>query len=297
MLIKELTITNNRGDSIQFGRHFRLSDDFQLSGLKATVNYSSSTSNGSHYQNTKLENRDYDIPFFIDRKRNSVEWIEERRNEAYKVFNPSTNPMRIDIVTKSGHEYYLNANLEGAPTFLQGFENDNYAWLKGLLQFSSGDPYIYEKEAKSVDVALWIPMFEFPLEIPEEGIEMGQRSQSLIVNVLNDGQQPTGMTIRFRALGTLSNPSLLNVNTYQSLKLNTGMIAGDLIEVSTYRGRRTVTLIRNNIRMDIFNSLDFPDNAIFLQLEIGDNLFRYDADDGLDNLEVSMNFNPRRIGV
>lgn len=295
MLIKELKITNSRGDSIDFGRHFRLVDDFELSGLQASVNYSSSTSNGSHYQNTKLENRDFDIPFFIDRKRNDDAWIEQKRNEAYRVCNPSTNPMRIDFVTKSGEEYFINGNLEGAPTFLKGFENDNYAWLKGLLQFSSGDPYIYEKEAKTVDIALWIPSFEFPLEIPEEGIEMGYRSQSLIVNVLNEGQQPTGMAIRFRALGTLSTPSLLNVNTYQELKLNTGMVAGDVIEVSTYRGRRTVTRIRNNVRTDIFDSLDL--SSKFLQLDIGDNLFRYDAVDGLDNLEVSMTFNPRRIGV
>lgn len=295
MLIIELKITNRRGDSIEFGRHFKLADDFNLSGLAAEVNYASSTANGSHYQNTKLGNRDYDIPFFIDRKGNNTEWIEARRNEAYKVFNPTTNPMRIDFTTKAGQEYFLNANIEGAPTFMQGFENDNKAWLSGLLQFTSGDPYIYEKESKTVDVALWVPSFEFPLEIPEEGIEMGYRSQSLIVNVLNDGQESTGMIIRFRALGTLEKPSLLNVNSYESLKLNIEMIAGDVIEVSTYRGRRTILLTRNNVTTSVFNTLKMP--FTFLQLEIGDNLFRYDADSGLENLEVSMNFNPRRIGV
>lgn len=296
MVIKELKITNSRGDSITFGRNFRLPEGFKLSGLGADVNYASSTADGSHYQNSKLKNRDFDIPFFIDRKGNSDQWIEDKRNESYKVFNPSANPMRIDLVTIARSEYFLNANLEGAPTFLRGFENDNKSWLKGLLQFSCGDPYIYESETKKADIALWIPSFDFPLEITsDEGIEMGYRSQSLIVNVLNNGQSPTGMIIRFRALGTLLNPMLLNVNTYEQLKLNTKMIAGDVIEVSTYRGIRSVMLTRNNSKTNVFNTLDLQ--SVFLQLEIGDNLFRYDADEGLDNLEVSMIFNPRRIGV
>jgi len=115
------------------------------------------------------------------------------------------------------------------------------------------------------------------------------------VNVLNDGQESTGMIIRFKALGTLVNPSLVNVNTYEELKLNTIMQAGDVIEVSTYQRKKSVTLIRNGVKTNIFNSLDL--NSKFLQLEIGDNLFRYNADDGLDNLEISMIFTPRLLGV
>lgn len=295
MIIKNMTITNNRGDSITFGRHFRITDDFVMSGLTASVNYSDSTADGSNYQNTRLENRDFDIPFFIYRTITESWWIEDKRNEAYKVFNPKANPFRIDIITKNGEEYYLNANLEGSPSFPLGFENNNNEWQKGLLQFSCNDPYFYSKDAQNVDIALWVGAFEFPLEIPEEGIEMGYRSPSLIVNVLNDGQETTGMTIRFKALGTLTNPSLINVKTYETLKINTTMQGGDVIEVTTYLRNKKVKLIRNGVETNIFNLLDL--SSTFLQLEIGDNLFRYNADSGIDNLEVSMNFTPRLLGV
>jgi hypothetical protein len=296
MLVKELKITNNRDDSITFGRHFRLDGEVDLSGLDASVNYSESTADGSHYQNTKLENRDFEIPFFIYRSIKDSWWIEQQKNLAYKVFNPKANPFRIDFTTEAGEEYYLNANLESAPIFATEEENNNAGWLNGLLQFSANDPYIYRKNAQRVDIALWVPAFEFPLEIPaDEGIEMGYRIPSLIVNVLNDGQESTGMIIRFKALGTLVNPSLVNVNTYEELKLNTIMQAGDVIEVSTYQRKKSVTLIRNGVKTNIFNSLDL--NSKFLQLEIGDNLFRYNADDGLDNLEISMIFTPRLLGV
>ena len=295
MIIKNMTITNVRGDSITFGRHFKLYEDFSLSGLSASVNYSESTADGSSYQNTKLENRDFDIPFFILKEIVDSWWIEQKRHEAYKVFNPKFNPFRIDLTTKSGEEYYINANLEGAPSFPTGFDNDNRDWQKGLLQFSANDPFIYKKDAVSVEVATWIGSFEFPLEIPEEGIEMGYRSPSLIVNVLNNGQETTGMMIRFRALGTLTNPSLFNVNTREELKINITMQGGDIIEISTYSRRKTITLIRNGVETNIFNNLDL--SSKFLQLDIGDNLFRYNAEDGLDNLEVSINFTPRLLGV
>lgn len=104
------------------------------------------------------------------------------------------------------------------------------------------------------------------------------------------------MSIRFLALSEVVNPKLLNVNTYEAFNLNYTMLPGDVIEVSTYKGKRSIFLIRNNEKSNIFNALDF-DTSKFLQLEPGDNLLRYDASSGLDFLEVSVEFTPKRIGV
>lgn len=295
MIIKELKITNNRGDSIKFGRHFRLTNGLDLSNLSANVNYSESTSDGAHYQNTKLNVREFDIGFYISIDINEKWWIEEKRQELFRVLNPKNNPMRLDFVTKAGHSHYLTANLITAPVLPQGNENSNKSWQKGLLQFVATDPYIYEANSTKVDIALWIPSFEFPLELVEEGIELSFRSQSLIVNVYNDGQESTGMFIRFNALSEVVNPKLLNVNTYEEFKLNFVMQPGDIVEVSTFKGKRSIILNRNNVKTNIFNTLDL--SSTFLQLDVGDNLFRYDADSGLDFLEVSITYTPRRIGV
>lgn len=296
MIIKNMTITNSFGDSITFGHHFRLIDDFEMSGLRASINYSDTISDGSRYQNTKLENRDFDIPFLIYKSIRDPYWIEEKRSEAFVVFNPKANPFRIDFKTKSGEEYYIHANLEGTPSFPSNFENSNNVWQKGLLQFNANDPYFYKKDAVNVDIALWVPAFEFPLEMTQEtGIEMGHREQSLIVNVHNDGQEATGMKIRFKALGTLTNPSIININTYEVFKMNITMSAGDVIEVSTYKGSKTAKLIRDGTKTNVFNFIDL--SSTFPQLNIGDNLFRYNADCGIDNLEVSINFTSRLLGV
>lgn len=295
MLINELKITNKSGDSIKFGHHFRLIEGLDLSSLGANVSYSESTKDGASYQRTTLNIRNFDLSFFIHIASREKWWIEERRQELFKILNPKLNPMRIDFVTKGKESYYLNANLEGSPILPQGFENDNKQWQKGLLQFTANDPFIYESKIQSVDVATWIGAFEFPLEIPEEGIEMGYRVESLIANVFNGGQESTGMLMRFRALGTVVNPSLINVNTYEEFKLNITMQGGDVIEVSTYQGRKTITLIRNNVRSNIFSARQLLSK--FLQLEVGDNLFRYDAESGIDSLEIQMQFTPRLLGV
>lgn len=295
MIVKELKITNSNGDSIQFGRHFRLKNGFDLSDLGANNSYSDSAGDGAKYQKTSLEIRNFDIDFFIYINGRDKWWIEERRRELFRVFNPKHNPMRLDFRTKGEESYYLTANLEGTPSLPQGFENVNFNWQKGLLQFTANDPFIYASSSTLVDIASWIGAFEFPLEIVEEGIEMGYRAPSLIANVINDGDNETGMIIRFKALASLSNPSLININTYETFKLNVDMVGGDVIEVSTYIGKKSVTLIRNNVRRNIFNTVDLM--SIFLQLTPGDNLFRYNADSGVDNLEVSMHFTKRFVGV
>ncbi|RPJ97294.1 phage tail family protein [Rummeliibacillus sp. TYF005] len=295
MIIKELKITNASGESIEFGRHFRLYEDINLSGLKADVSYSESANDGSSYQRTRLDVRDINVPFFINRTVEGNEWIEERRQEAYRVLNPKKNPMRLDFTTKSGESYFLNAELTASPDFPTGFENSNYRWQKSLLQFTCSDPYLYEKDETLVQIATWIPAFEFALEIPTDGIEMGYRSPSLIANVFNGGQEDSGMIIKFKANGTLSTPSLVNVNTYEEFKLNMDLVGGDIVEVSTYKGKKYAYLTRNNIKISVFGKVDL--DSKFLQLETGDNLFRYDAKSGVDNLEVSMYFANKFVGV
>lgn len=295
MIEKSIKITNSNGDSIDFGRHFRLIDGMDLSELTANVSYSESTRDGANYQRTVLDVREFDLSFFIYYDNREKWWVEELRRELFRVFNPKHNPMRIDFTTKGGNAYYLNVNLESAPSLPHGFENDNSVFQKGLLQFSCDDPFIYSSSVSSVDLAVWVGAFEFPLEIVEEGIEMGYRSESLIKDVINDGDNETGMIIRFKALASVKNPSLININTYESLKLNFDMVGGDLIEVSTYIGKKTVTLTRNNVQSNIFYAVDLT--STFLQLAPGDNLFRYDAEEGLDNLEVNMSFTNRYVGV
>lgn len=297
MIIQSLKITNANGEILEFGGDFKLYEEIDLSSTAAVVNQSETSMAGASYQSTKLDVRELEVPFFIDIPHSmGTAWIEEKRQQVYRVCNPNKNRMRLDISTKGGKHYYLNTELTAAPVFPKEFEDSNYRFQKALLQFTCSDPFLYERDATMVEIATWIPNFEFELEIPDgEGIEMGYRSPSLIANVYNAGHEDSGMIIRFKALASLSTPSLVNVNTYEEFKLNMDFLPGDIVEVSTYRGNKYAHLTRNNVTTSVFGKIDLA--STFLQLKTGDNLFRYAAVDGQDNLEVSMLFSNRFLGV
>jgi len=106
------------------------------------------------------------------------------------------------------------------------------------------------------------------------------------------------MVIEFYARGTLKNPSLFNINTREFIKINKSMVAGEKIIVNTNYGKKKITQNINGVKADILNYLDIVGGGdTFLQLDIGDNLFRYDADENLNNLEVSIYFSPQYLGV
>ena len=73
------------------------------------------------------------------------------------------------------------------------------------------------------------------------------------------------------------------------------MVAGEIIKINTNQGSKKVLDLIGNSQTDIMNYLDL--NSTFLKLYKGDNLFKYAAGSGDDNLEVSIYYNPAFLGV
>lgn len=158
------------------------------------------------------------------------------------------------------------------------------------------EPYLRDVAESKLDIALWRGAFHFPLRCTANNkIIMGVKEPSLIANINNTGDVETGMIIEFRALGTVKNPSLFNINTREFIKVNTTMSAGEIIRINSNIGHKSIVKEIDGIQNKIMNLLDI--DSTFLQLSVGDNLFRYDADDGFDFMEVSIYFNPSYLGV
>ena len=73
------------------------------------------------------------------------------------------------------------------------------------------------------------------------------------------------------------------------------MKAGERIIVNTNYGQKKIQSTLNGETIDILNYMDL--SSTFLQLRTGDNLFRYDADSNLNNLQVNIYYNPKYLGV
>ena len=211
--------------------------------------------------------------------------MEKNRRLVDEVFNPKLDELEI---IEGGRK--LIAIPEDVPYLINQYPLE----LEGIVDLKVHDPYYLDSVGKKAEIAIWRPSFEFPLDIKSEGIEMGFREPSLIVNILNEGDVSTGVKIVFKANATVVNPSLFNVNAREYFKIEKTLVAGDQVIVTTSFQNKKVKFIQNGITSTLH---EWDYQSTFLQLEQGDNLFRYDADDGLDNLSVDVYYTQKYLGV
>lgn len=288
--IEKLTYTNERGESIVFS-HASVFHSNEVSGLSdvrnAIYSINSMGQDGDTYLGNRIEAREIEIVGSIN-ERNKDQMRDYRRK-----LNRVLNPQYSATLT---YEYgtfkrVIDCKVDNAPVFSRkAIFQDFTVQLLCLNPFWRKDSKIRD------DIATWIGGFEFPEEIPAAtGWQVGYRQPSLIVNVLNDGDVKAGIRVEFRSLGIVKNPSLLNVDTQEFIKLNITMEAGDTLSVSTGYGEKEVTLKRGGATTDAFRYLDV--DSSYLQLSVGDNLFRYSAEENLENLEVSIYHDDLYLGV
>lgn len=242
---------------------------------------------GSTYLGNTLDNKEIVIEgslHTLDRSEHNLELLREK---IITIFNPKLG---------QGNLYFRGRKIKCIIKQLPVFNDDN---LEFMIPLVCHEPYWTSEDMKIKEVAQWSGNFHFPLVIPQdEGIMMGYREPSLIVHIENEGQVSTGMIIEFTANGIVKNPSLFNINTRNSIKINKTMERGEKIIVNTNFGSKSVKSILGNVTKDCLNYIDILGGGdTFLQLDVGDNLFRYDAEENLDNLEVKIKYYNRYLGV
>ena len=279
---------NERGQQIEFSirSSFFLQNIDGISGLKNTIYQNKGMGqDGSTYMGSTLGNRNIVIQGAI------ISNKELNRAKLLSIVNPK---LKSKLIYDDGNiKKYVECVVETAPTITKDY-NPKYQ-----ISLLCPNPYWRDTAESKKQIVLWKGDFHFPLIIPQDkGIIIGHREPSLIVNIENNGQVKTGMVIEFYARGTLKNPSLFNVNTREFIKVNKEMVAGEKIIVNTNYGKKKITQDINGVKTDILNYLDIVGGGdTFLQLDVGDNLFRYNADENLNNLEVSIYFSPQYLGV
>ena len=104
------------------------------------------------------------------------------------------------------------------------------------------------------------------------------------INVYNDGDIDTGITIEMRANGTVSNPVLINTQTSEKMAINYSLSSGDVVRITTYRGHKRVYLTHDGTTTNIINRLS--SDSTWFTILVGDNIFTYEASSGGSNLDV-----------
>lgn len=282
----ELTYINASGERLilRQARPFFLTKIDGAGETKQTINtFKAPEQDGAFYISSTVDMRNITLEGTLIA--NTADEAYEQRKRLLRIFTPKLQGTLIYrerqascVVEEAG---FTASARERAPNF--------------FVSLLCPSPFFETLEEVRAELAVWTPLFYFPLEIPQGGIELGSRQPSQIITVDNIGDVSCGCMIVFRALGTVENPSLLNVDTGEYVRMNTAMSAGEELRIYThFAGKRVVSVI-GQTESNAFSDLDI--GSTFLQLAAGRNLLRYDADGNMDLLEVSIYYRPRFLGV
>lgn len=169
------------------------------------------------------------------------------------------------------------------------------------------DPYFYEEATEETVFSGVQPVFEFPFSnesLDEDLLEFGEIRLDTRAVLNYSGDMDTGITITLHALGPVTEISLFNVNSRESIKINTDKIAlvtgksfdsGDDIILSTIKGNKYCHLLRNGVRTNIISAIN--KDADWFQVSTGENIFSFTAKTGERNLIVSFVYRNAYGGV
>lgn len=291
--MQKLTFTNSRGESIVFGN----SAPYILSKIEGTGGTSTSIKttkspgqDGSTVHEVTLDERPLPMEGAIIAR--TPEEMYSLRKELSRVLNPKNGAGILKYENDAG-VYEIKAIAEESPVFKE--KHDSSRKQLFMITFLAPNPYWLDIYESKEEIAQWMGDFQFNFEIQSDGIEMGHRESSLIVNIDNKGDVTCGMRIEFKALASVINPSLFNIYTREYIKVKRTLEFGDKLTINTKFGNKKVELLRNGVITNVFNYIDL--SSTFLQLEVGDNLLRYDAESGIENLDVAIYYRPLYAGV
>ena len=213
---------------------------------------------------------------------------KEQRNRIYSFFQPRAPGILYYYEDDESRKiaYYVEKVTPG------GSDNDQTRTL--TVSLICPDPKFYTLTDELTQLAVWQGDIKFPLHITNP-FKVTEKVNSLIGNVHNDSAVQIGLTVTFRATGTVVNPSLYDINRYELMQINTTMHAGDVITITTGNGNKRVQLISGGVTSNISNLMKYPPK--WLQAYQGDNLFRYNADSGIDELSVTILSTPAYWGA
>lgn len=279
----KLICDNGGGGTMEFGT-FAPCWLVSVDGLGSSFNvYTAKNSgeDGENYNGSDAQKRSIVLTLEISRRD-----FEEQIDLLYRFFqkgSPGTLTLVGNVPKKIG--YYVEKVDPEAESFIPA-GGSPYETRNVTVSLICPDPKFYAGQDSLTQLAAWEGLIEWDLEIGEEPFALTEKVNTLIADVRNDSSVPMGLTVKFAASGEVVNPSLYDVNRHELMKVNATMHPGDSIVITTGGGNKRVRLISGGAISNINNLMAYPPR--WLQAYEGDNLFRYDADSGIDSLSVSI---------
>lgn len=157
--------------------------------------------------------------------------------------------------------------------------------LVALISLLCPDPYFKDIDPVGKIMSTVTPLFKFPFTF-NGSFKFGERMASVIENFINDSTVDVYPIIEFKAISALTNPSIMNINTYEKMKVNVSLSAGEKLRIDTRIGKKSITKISGSGETNCFNCM--ADDFKFFKLYTGDNYLKYDADTNAAGLQTTV---------
>ena len=249
-------------------------------------------------------------PIHIEARFRSNADNAKNRAEIIKFFNPKYTGKALIVLM--GVSRNIEYELEGW-TFKKQVNMDEN--LKILVDLKCPDPYMLNVDNFGQNMAKVTPMFAFPWRVSGhnqvavydsadagnshylrgcalKGNVMSYKTFKSDVLLLNDGDVPTGVQIRFKATrGPVTNPKITNTMTGEYMRVKVAMEQGDELIIDTDEHHQVIEL--NGV--NTYQKIDRHSTPF--QLVVGDNYLVYDADSNYTNMDVYLYYRPKYLGV
>lgn len=277
-------------------------DITKVSGLEASEIALSTSDNalvdGVTVDGKKIQAR----PIHIEAAFRDLKNNPQNRAAVIKFFNPKYTGKAL--ITNMGVSRSIEYELEGW-SFMEQAHLDNR--LKIVVDLLCPDPYMLNTDNFGKNMAAFTPLFAFPWRVTARkvpgvpqpytglalgGMTMGYRTLRQEVALVNDGDVPTGVIIKFIATrGPVKNPKISKVGTKSFMRVKVDMAMGDVLIIDTNERHQIVEL--NGV--NYYQHVDRASEPFLL--DVGDNYLEYAADENYVNLDVNLYYTPKYLGV
>lgn len=163
------------------------------------------------------------------------------------------------------------------------------------------DPFFIGPSDLSVTMAGWKACWEFDHEFTEEGEEFDTRIDEKLKVIENTSAADNiGITIKIKASGPVTNPTIYHIELDEMIKIGTEgkpmeLNMGDQIIITTGTNNKHVYLVRDGVKTEVNEYID--EESEFIQLIHGENTIGYSAEDGEQYMTVVVSYRYRYLGV
>ena len=270
----EIKVKNDNGEVLNLSTspNYTLYNITGINPPQANINTSvNATSDGDTINSIRTNKRN--IVLYVAIHGN----VEANRLNLYKYFPTKKN---INIYCKTtNRDVYIEGTTELIDVKL--FSEQQVAQISIICP----QPYFNDVNELITSFSQIEALFTFPFSIDNNGIELSIIGNDIRKNIINAGEVDTGMSMELFAIGEVKNPVIYDVLNRTHIKLEFTMQANDIIYINTNSGQKSVTLLRDGVESNIISYLSY--SSKWLTLNAGDNVFTYDAENGVSNIKLT----------